>query len=149
MPGLDHHLHELFVKEVLEIFQTKKVITNALNCSLKLDGKIPLLKTPQDLLIRHGELRLEMSGKLGLLPKNARKTTWESEANISLTQLCSLHTTYCFCGRRNRSALLEWPDSNQLFLILKNKFAETETCVSLHSNCKTLPRITENFTMAT
>lgn len=69
MPGLDHHLHELFVKEVLEVFKTGKVITNALNCSLKLDGKIPLLKTPQDLLIRHGEIRLEMSGKLGLCPK--------------------------------------------------------------------------------
>lgn len=91
----------MFVKEVLEVFKTRKAIATALNCSLELDGKIPLLKTPQDLLIRHGEIRLEMSGKLGLCllvfiePKDARKTTWESEAIISLTQLCSLHTTYC------------------------------------------------------
>lgn len=79
------------------------------------------------------------------LPNDAMKTTWESEANISFAQLCSLHPTYCLCGRRDRSALLEWPDGNHLCLILKNTFAETETCVFLDSNCKTLPRIIENY----
>lgn len=101
------------------------------------------MKTPQDMLIRHGEVRNEREA--WPLTNDARKTTWESEANISLTQLCSLHTTYCLFGRRNRFALLEWPDSNHLLLILKNTFDETETCVSLDSNCKILPRIIENY----
>lgn len=110
-----------------------------LNCSLKLD------EDTIGYAYKTWRNQARNEWKAWPLPNDARKTTWESEANISLTQLRSLHTTYYLCGRRNRSAVLEWYDSNHLFLILKNTFAETETCVSLDSNCKILPRIIENY----